>query len=70
MIRKSLSAIALVASFLTLLSAQDDYPRREAVEFHGRGGIPNVLQKIESGAGKEIRVAYLGGSITGPRAGG
>jgi lysophospholipase L1-like esterase len=64
MIRKSLSTIALVASFLSILSAQDDYPRREAVEFRGRDGIPNVQKKIESGAGKEIRVGYLGGSIT------
>lgn len=64
MIRKSLFLIALLVSFITTLSAQDDYPRREAVEFRGRGGIPNVLKKIESGAGKEIRVGYLGGSIT------
>lgn len=53
---------------LTLLSitlrAEDDYPRREAIEFHARGGTPHVLAKINEGGGREIRVAYLGGSIT------
>jgi|GEM_PF-1248715 len=66
MILNSLLAPGLLALFFTLVSAsaQDDYPRREAVEFRGRGGIPNLLKKIEEGEGKEIRVAYLGGSIT------
>lgn len=64
MILKFLFAAGLFASLSLSVSAQDDYPRREAVEFRGRGGIPNVLKKIEAGEGKEIRVAYLGGSIT------
>ncbi|MCB1086284.1 MAG: SGNH/GDSL hydrolase family protein, partial [Verrucomicrobiae bacterium] len=42
----------------------DDYPRREAVECRTRGGIPHVLAKLQKGDGAEIRVAYLGGSIT------
>ncbi len=33
-----------------------------AVECRERGGLPNVLQKLRTGA--QVRVAYLGGSIT------
>ncbi|MBL9152670.1 MAG: SGNH/GDSL hydrolase family protein [Verrucomicrobiales bacterium] len=42
----------------------DDYPRREAIECRERGGVPNGLAKLRRGDGGEIRVAYLGGSIT------
>ena len=52
--------------FTTLLCAvsfaADAYPLRDAVEFHPRGGIPNVLAKLNDG--KEVHLAYLGGSIT------
>jgi lysophospholipase L1-like esterase len=64
MIRNSLFALGLFASLCTLVFAQDDYPRRDAFETHTRGGIPNLLQKIKAGGDKELRVAYLGGSIT------
>jgi hypothetical protein len=38
-------------------------PEENALEsFHVRGGLPNVFSKIQSG--KEVRIAYLGGSIT------
>jgi lysophospholipase L1-like esterase len=33
-----------------------------AVECHERGGVPNFLSKLKGGA--EVRIAYLGGSIT------
>ncbi len=33
-----------------------------AVECRDRGGLPNVLQKLRNGS--EVRIAYLGGSIT------
>jgi lysophospholipase L1-like esterase len=33
-----------------------------AVECHARGGLPNVCAKLKAGA--EVRIAYLGGSIT------
>lgn len=46
------------------LQAQEDDVRREAVEVVVRGGIPHVLRKAKSPDGGEIRVAYLGGSIT------
>lgn len=42
--------------------AQDDYPLREAVECHPRGGLPNFLAKVE--AGQPVKIGYLGGSIT------
>jgi len=38
------------------------YPLRDAVECRPRGGLPNVFVKLQ--AGKEVRIAYLGGSIT------
>jgi lysophospholipase L1-like esterase len=34
----------------------------EISETHARGGLPNVLKKLD--AGEPVRVAYLGGSIT------
>lgn len=46
------------------LHAQEDDVRRQAVEVVVRGGIPHVLRKVKSPEGGEIRVAYLGGSIT------
>ena len=39
-----------------------DAPPREVVECSPRGGMPNVLARLK--AGKETRIAYLGGSIT------
>jgi len=41
---------------------EDDYSRREAVECTPRAGLPNFIAKLE--AGKKVKVAYLGGSIT------
>jgi len=38
------------------------YPLADAVESRPRGGLPNVFAKLE--AGREVRIAYLGGSIT------
>src|SRR5580698_5367485 len=42
--------------------AQPAPPLRPAVECAVRGGLPNVLAKLK--AGQEVRVGYLGGSIT------
>ena len=39
-----------------------EYPLRDAKEFHVRDGLANVFWKLE--AGKEVRIGYLGGSIT------
>jgi lysophospholipase L1-like esterase len=44
--------------------AQEDDVRRAAVEVVPRGGIPHLLRKAHVQDGGEIRVAYLGGSIT------
>jgi lysophospholipase L1-like esterase len=41
---------------------QQEPPLRDAVECRERGGLPNVYAKLK--AGKEVRIAYLGGSIT------
>lgn len=48
--------IALFVGCVTRLAAAD------AVEFHVRGGLPHVAARIAQGA--EVRVAFLGGSIT------
>ncbi|MDT8300872.1 MAG: GDSL-type esterase/lipase family protein [Sedimentisphaerales bacterium] len=39
-----------------------DYPLRDAKEFRVREGLGNIFGKLE--AGKEVRIGYLGGSIT------
>lgn len=39
-----------------------ELPLAPAVECHPRGGLPNVLAKLQ--AGDEVRIGYLGGSIT------
>ncbi|MCX5685484.1 MAG: hypothetical protein NT049_17645 [Planctomycetota bacterium] len=39
-----------------------EYPLVEAVECRPREGLPNVLAKLA--AGEEVRIGYLGGSIT------
>ena len=54
--------LVAVLCFCAVGFAADAYPLRDAVEFHARGGIPNVLAKLN--AGQEVRIAYLGGSIT------
>ncbi len=42
--------------------AQNNFPLVPAAQFRPRGGIPNVLAKLN--AGKEVKIAYFGGSIT------
>jgi hypothetical protein len=44
--------------------ADNESPRRDVDEIRVRGGIPNLLRKARAADGREIRVAYLGGSIT------
>lgn len=57
----TITALA-VSLILTAAPAFSDDPLRDAVEGHPRNGLPNFLAKVE--AGDELRVAYLGGSIT------
>ncbi len=54
--------LAMVAS--VSVAQDDDYPRREAVESRTREGLPNFFGKLRADGKKELRVAYLGGSIT------
>ena len=42
--------------------AADSYPLRDAVECHPRSGLPNFRAKVD--AGRTVKVAYFGGSIT------
>lgn len=56
-----LIALVLVAA-VAMLAAGEAYPLRDAVEFQPRAGLPNVIAKLQ--AGKPVRIAYFGGSIT------
>jgi hypothetical protein len=56
----SLAGMALTSP--RAAAAEPAQPLRSAVECTVRGGLPNVLAKLK--AGKEVRVGYLGGSIT------
>jgi hypothetical protein len=56
------SLAGIVFSFSSVRAAETAQPLRPAVECAVRGGLPNVLEKLK--AGKEVRVGYLGGSIT------
>ncbi len=64
----SCSLLAIGAAFTlansTLCGQEDDFPRRDAVEVTVREGLPNILSKLRSDTGDEIRIGYLGGSIT------
>lgn len=67
MILRMLARTAWLAVLVTTApvlhaESKDDYPRRDAVEFTARNGLPNVFAKLEKGG--QVKVAYLGGSIT------
>jgi GDSL-like Lipase/Acylhydrolase family len=65
MFRLLLPCLALTGIAFSLPSAravETAEPLRPAVECTVRGGLPNVLAKLQ--AGKEVRVGYFGGSIT------
>lgn len=49
---------------LSPVRAEEEPPRRETAELRARDGVPNLLRKARAADGREIRVAYLGGSIT------
>ncbi|QDS92732.1 hypothetical protein FF011L_14810 [Roseimaritima multifibrata] len=58
----TLRALVAAVIFSCGTIALADYPLRNAVECHPRDGLPNFLSKVD--AGEEVKVAYLGGSIT------
>lgn len=45
------------------LAADKDFPLAPAQECHPRNGLPNFLAKVNT-PGAEVRIGYLGGSIT------
>jgi lysophospholipase L1-like esterase len=55
-------ALALCAVVLGQ-AADKDYPLMEAQEVRARGGLPNFFFKAQT-TGAEVKVGYLGGSIT------
>jgi len=61
---KSLFVLSLSLLLIGPARAGKESPRREIAEIAVRGGIPNLLRKARAADGREIRVAYLGGSIT------
>ena len=64
--RRAAVWLVLLLAPLAALAAEkpkaDPYPLADAVECRARGGLPNFFAKLEAGA--EVRIAYLGGSIT------
>ena len=56
------SALALCAAVLGQ-AADQDYPLAEAQEVRARGGLPNFFLKAQT-TGAEVKIGYLGGSIT------
>jgi lysophospholipase L1-like esterase len=56
------SALALCVAVLGQ-AADKDYPLVEAREVTPRGGLPNFFRKTQT-TGAEIKIGYLGGSIT------
>ena len=56
----------LAAAFILLttatLHAADDIPLAAAAELRARGGVGNIVAKLKEGG--EVRIAYIGGSIT------
>jgi lysophospholipase L1-like esterase len=60
--RLLLSALALCAAVLGR-AAEPAYPLAEAREVRARGGLPNFFLKAQT-TGAEVKVGYLGGSIT------
>lgn len=55
-------AVAVSAAVAHSAPGKQAYPLRDAVEFTVRGGCPNFFRKLS--AGKAVKIAYLGGSIT------
>lgn len=66
LVRRFLPLVVLGLTATAVRAADDDhdFPRRKAEECRVRGGLPNLLAKLDAGGDQEIRVAYLGGSIT------
>jgi hypothetical protein len=58
----SKNVLLLVVLSLACVVCGQDYPLRYAQEFRVRDGLANFFGKLQ--AGKEVRIAYLGGSIT------
>ena len=56
------SALALCAAVFGH-AADKDYPLVDAQEVRARGGLPNFFQKAQT-TGAELKIGYLGGSIT------
>jgi lysophospholipase L1-like esterase len=54
--------LALCAAVLGQ-AADKDYPLAEAQEVRARGGLPNFFRKAQT-TGAEVKIGYLGGSIT------
>ncbi|MDO4570016.1 MAG: GDSL-type esterase/lipase family protein [Planctomycetia bacterium] len=62
--KKILISILSILPILSLAHAQDvpQYFPQKAIDFDVRGGVGNTFEKLK--AGKDVTIAYLGGSIT------
>src|SRR5689334_16018215 len=62
LMRLLLSLLCLALALPVHAAGPDDIPLVEAKECTPRAGLPNFFAKLEAGA--EVRIGYLGGSIT------
>jgi lysophospholipase L1-like esterase len=60
---KRILKLLVLTCFLAGWARGADLPLAPLVECTPRGGLPNVLEKLKT-KGAEVRIAYLGGSIT------
>ena len=58
-----LSFLFLALGIAPFVFAADDYPLVPAQECRPRAGLPNFLAKVTT-PGAEVKIGYLGGSIT------
>src|ERR1700744_988408 len=63
MFLRLLRSLVLFVALVPVFSRAEDFPLAPAEEVHARQGLPNFFAKAEHPEG-EIKVAYLGGSIT------
>lgn len=57
------SLLAALLCSVSILNAADEFPLVEAKECRPRNGLPNFLAKANT-PGAEVKIGYLGGSIT------
>ncbi len=61
-IKPHIAAYRFLCLLVAVAAGAAEYPLVDSVECRPRGGIPNVMARLQ--AGGEVRIGYIGGSIT------